>query len=95
MAKYNKRYFYHSKGIMSCDKIIFSICDGLLGRHINVAWSKLGNLKTAIFSKSKTLSRCNENLHGSLFLRDLLLDLKSPCDLFGRHLMTKNYYFPY
>ena len=37
-------------------KLFFSICDGLFGRHINVARSKLGKLERTIFSKRKTLA---------------------------------------
>ena len=56
-AKHICYYFHHSKGIISFDKLFFSICDGLLCRHINVTQSKLGELGKAIFSKQKTLSR--------------------------------------
>ena len=32
-------------------KLFFSIYDGLLGRHINIAGSKVGKLENALFSK--------------------------------------------
>ena len=53
-------------------KLFFSICDGPLGRHINFTRSKLGKLERAVFSNGKRYHV--ENLHRSLFLRDLLLD---------------------
>ena len=51
------------------------MCDGLLGRHINVTRRKLGKLESAVAGYFKHRKRNHvENLHRSLFLRDLLLD---------------------
>ena len=51
------------------------MCDGLLGRHINVTRRKLGKLERAVAGYFKHRKRNHvENLHRSLFLRDLLLD---------------------
>ena len=51
------------------------MCDGLLGRHINVTRRKLGKLESAVAGYFKHRKRNQvENLHRSLFLRDLLLD---------------------
>ena len=38
-----QRPYYHAI------KLFFSICDGLLGCHVNVTRSKLGNLERAVF----------------------------------------------
>ena len=51
------------------------MCDGLLGRHINVTRRKLGKLESAVAGYFKHRKRNHvENFHRSLFLRDLLLD---------------------
>ena len=51
------------------------MCDGLLGRHVNVTRSKLGKLEKAVAVYFKNGKRYHvENLHKSLFLRDLFLD---------------------
>ena len=51
------------------------MCDGLLGRHINVTRRKLGKLESVVAGYFKHRKRNHvENLHRSLFLRDLLLD---------------------
>ena len=63
---------HHSKGIISGDKF-FSICDGLLRRHINVTRSKLGKLERAIFSKRITavkLKTCTEVYFQEIILLD-------------------------